>query len=76
MLYIIGFASIGLIYYLRFTFIRDKKEDIYEVILSYLTKVYKSLGLDTPRTILTDKEKALINAIKIVFPTTKNMIYI
>jgi molybdopterin/thiamine biosynthesis adenylyltransferase len=44
--------------------------------LSYLTEVYKSLGLIPPRTILTDKEKALINTIKTVFLETKNMLYI
>lgn len=53
---IVGFASIGSTFYLRFAFIRDEKEDTYEVMLSYLTKAYESLGLDTPRIILTDKE--------------------
>lgn len=53
---------------------KNEKQDSYEVILNCLAEVYESLSLEPPRTILTDKEQALMNAIETVFPTTKNMI--
>ncbi|KAJ5251594.1 hypothetical protein N7489_002004 [Penicillium chrysogenum] len=73
---IVGFAATGSTYYLGFAFIKDEKDDSYEVVLNCLAEVYESLGLDPPRTILTDKEQALMNAIETIFPSTKNMICI
>ena len=73
---IIGFTTIGLTFYISFTFIKDKKEDTYKVILSYLTKIYNSLNLEAPRTILIDKEDTLINVIKLIFPKIKSIVYI
>lgn len=73
-----GFAAIGSTFHLSFAFIRDEKEELYEVILSCLTEAYESLSLDPPYpyTILTNKEQALINAIKSVFLETKHILYI
>lgn len=76
LLNIVGFSSTGSTFHLGFAFMRDEKEGTYEVMLSCLAETYKSLGLDTPNTILTDKEQALINAIETIFPSTKNMICI
>lgn len=75
---IVGFAATGSTFYAGFAFMRDEKEDIYEVMLSCLAEVYQSLGLDPPYpyTILTDKEKALITAIESVFLETKYMLCI
>ncbi|KAJ5243941.1 hypothetical protein N7489_004037 [Penicillium chrysogenum] len=73
---IVGFAATGSTFHIGFCFMRDEKDDSYEVMLSCLAEVYESLGLTPPRTILTDKEKALMNAIKTVFPETKNMLCI
>lgn len=73
---IVGPASTSQTYFLAFAFIRDEKQDTYEVVLRCLAEAYDSLGLQYPRTILTDKERALINAIKIVFPDTKTISYI
>jgi transposase-like protein len=44
------------------------------VILSCLAEAFESLTLEPPRTILTDKEEALMNAVKLIFPGTKYMI--
>jgi transposase-like protein len=44
--------------------------------LTYLAEAYESLSLPPPRTILTDKERALMTVIETVFPDTKNMICI
>lgn len=76
LLNIIGFTTIGSTFYISFTFTKDKKEDTYEVVLSYLTKVYNSLNLEAPRTILTDKEDTLINVIKLIFLKIKSIVYI
>ena len=70
---IVGLASTGQTYFLAFAFIRDEKQDTYEVVLRCLAEAYDSLSLQYPRTILTDKERALINAINIVFPDTKTI---
>ncbi|KAJ6134805.1 hypothetical protein N7523_001127 [Penicillium sp. IBT 18751x] len=70
---IVGLASTGQTYYIAFAFIQDEKEDSYEVILRCLAEAYNSLDLVYPHTILTDKERALINAIKTVFPYTKTI---
>ena len=74
MLDIVGFTATGSTFYVGFAFIKDEKDDSYEVILSCLAEAYEALGLQQPRTILTDKEQALINAMKVVFPSTKHMI--
>ena len=74
MLDIVGFTATGSTFYVGFAFVRDEKDDSYEVILNCLAKVYEALGLEPPRTILTDKEQALMNAMKVVFPSTKHMI--
>ncbi|KAJ5441771.1 hypothetical protein N7491_004177 [Penicillium cf. griseofulvum] len=43
---IVGFAATGSTFHAGFAFMRDEKEDTYEVILSCLTEVYESLSLD------------------------------
>lgn len=70
---IVGFASTGQTFHLAFGFIQDEKQDSYEVILRCLAEAYESLEMQHPRTILTDKERALINAINVVFPDTKTI---
>ncbi|KAJ6142418.1 hypothetical protein N7471_001906 [Penicillium samsonianum] len=73
---IVGFASTGLTFHIGFAFIKDKKDDSYEVVLNCLAEAYDSLGLEYPHTILTDKEQALMDAIDTVFPNTKGMLCI
>jgi hypothetical protein len=76
LLNIVGFASIGQIFYISFAFMCDEQEETYEVMLICLAEVYNSLDLTYPQTILTDKERALYNAIKTIFPDTNHMICI
>ncbi|KAJ6126037.1 hypothetical protein N7471_010664 [Penicillium samsonianum] len=73
---IVGFAATGSTFHLAFAFMRDEKDDSYEVMLTCLAEAYESLALAPPSTILTDKEEALIKAIEVVFPSTKHMLCI
>ncbi|KAJ6126055.1 hypothetical protein N7471_010548 [Penicillium samsonianum] len=73
---IVGFAATGQTFHVGFAFMRDEHEDTYEVVLSCLAEAYEAARIDPPYpcTILTDKERALYNAITTIFPTTKHMI--
>lgn len=73
---IVGFTATGHSIYLVFAFIRDEKQSTYEVVLQCLAETYDQLGLQYPRTILTDKEEALISAINQVFPDANTIICI
>ncbi|KAJ5117506.1 hypothetical protein N7448_011138 [Penicillium atrosanguineum] len=74
MLDIVGFTPTGATFHVALAFIQDEKQETYTVILRCLAEAYDSLGLAYPRTILTDKEKALINAIRQVFRLTNIMV--
>lgn len=76
LLVIVGFTATGASIYLGFAFIRDEEQDTYEVVLQCLREAYNQLKLQYPRTILTDREEALINAIHEVFPGTETIICI
>ena len=45
MLDIVGFTTTGLTFYIAFVFIKDEKDNSYEVILTYLVEAYEALGL-------------------------------
>ena len=70
---IVSLVSTGQTCFIAFAFIKDEKQDTYETVLECLAEAYRALNLQYPRTILTDKERALINAIKVVFPDTKTI---
>ena len=73
LLNIVGFVATGSTFYLTFAFIRDKKDHMYKAMLSCLLEAYEALGLTALCTILTDKEVALITAIKFIFPEIKHI---
>lgn len=70
---IVSLAPTGQTCFIAFTFVKDEKQGTYETVLECLAEVYRGLNLQYPRTILTDKEHALINAINTVFPETKTI---
>ena len=45
---IIGFAATGSSFYVGFAFMKDEKQDSYEVVLSCLAEAFESLTLDPP----------------------------
>jgi hypothetical protein len=71
---IVGFALTRSTFYIAFTFIKDEYNDSYELILQCLAKVYDSLNLPYPSTILIDKEDTLIKAITSIFLDIKGMV--
>lgn len=71
---IAGVSATNRTYYVGFSFIKNEEETSYNFILSNLRSVLEQAGIALPRTILTDKERALINAIHTVFPSTDHML--
>ena len=68
MLDINGVTATGSTFFAAVAFIHNEQQPSYDFALTSLRGVYEQLGLEPPCTILTDKEKALINACKGVFP--------
>jgi hypothetical protein len=75
---IVGFTATGASVYLGFAFIANERQPTYETVLEFLAEVYEEskVDIDSPSTILTDKEPSLINAINAVFPETNTIICI
>lgn len=74
MLDINGVTATGSTFFAAIAFIHNEQQPSYDFALTSLRRVYEQLGLEPPCTILTDKEKALINACKAVFPDAYTMI--
>lgn len=70
---VVGFAATGSTFHLAFAFMRDEKDHTYKAMLGCLLEAYEALGLAAPRSILTDKEAALLTAIEFIFPDTKHI---
>ena len=70
MLDIVGIAATGQTFFAGFAFLSDEKQASYEFALQCLREVYSTFSSAGPRTIFTDKEKALLNSIAAVFPET------
>jgi hypothetical protein len=45
MLDIVGFTTTGSTFYVGFAFIKDERDNTYEVILGYLAEAYEALSL-------------------------------
>jgi hypothetical protein len=73
---IVGVTALNSTFYVGFGFIQDEQQASYEFVLNSLHNIYLQLGLSSPRTVLTDKDQALINALSEVFSTTDLMICI
>ncbi|KAJ5111190.1 hypothetical protein N7532_001725 [Penicillium argentinense] len=71
---IVGFTALSTSAFLGFAFLQNEQQPTYEIALDYLADVYDELQIPYPRTILTDKEDGLINAIHEVFPDTHTII--
>ena len=57
-------------------FLSDEKQPSHEFALRNLKSVYSQLNIPAtaPVTVLTDKDRALINALHEVFPETNTMV--
>ncbi|KAB2615708.1 protein FAR1-RELATED SEQUENCE 5-like [Pyrus ussuriensis x Pyrus communis] len=69
---IVGVSSFNTSFYSCFVFMQNEKEEYYVWALKMFSKI---LGVDNhPMVIITDSELALMNAIRIVFPSTSNLL--
>ena len=69
---IIGISSFNTSFFSCFVFLQKEEEEDY---VWALTKFGKILGIDNyPLVIVSDRELALMNAIKVVFPRTTNLL--
>ncbi|KAM0987652.1 hypothetical protein EV2_012136 [Malus domestica] len=69
---IIGVSSFNTSFYSCFVFMQNEKEEDYVWALKMFSKI---LGVDNHlMVIITDRELALMNAIRIVFPSTSNLL--
>lgn len=71
---IVGCDAMNATFYIGFAFVSGEQQNTYEFILRHLKTSYEHHQLPQLRTILTDKDDALINAIKTVFPLVDNLI--
>ncbi|KAI7946885.1 hypothetical protein MJO29_011412 [Puccinia striiformis f. sp. tritici] len=71
LLHVVGVDSSNKTFTFAFCFLAREQEEDYQWALEQLKS---SLAPHIPDVILTDKEKALMNAIKTVFPTTRNLL--
>jgi len=71
---IVGCNAMNSTFYVGFAFVSNEQQDMYEFVLQHLKTSYEHHQLPQLRTVLTDKDDALINAVKAVFPSADNLI--
>ncbi len=71
---IIGCTALNTTFYVGFCFMSQEKEEDYIWVLQNLRNLYIGLGIEPPKVILTDCEKALMNAITNVWPNTQGLL--
>jgi hypothetical protein len=66
---IVGITATNTAFYVGFAFLSDEKQPSYELALRNLKSVYSQLNIPVtaPATVLTDKDRALINALHETF---------
>ena len=73
---IVGPTATGKTFFIGFLFVKGKTEATYEDAMSFIAELYSYLQLEPPRTVLTDRELALIKAINKAFPETETILCI
>jgi hypothetical protein len=73
---IVGITATSATFFVGFGFIQNEQQTSYDFILRSLESVYRQIGLLSPQTIMTDKDKALLRAIEDVFPIADSMLCI
>jgi len=76
LLTIVGHTSIGITFHVGFAFLESERPEDYAWVLRHLKDAYGALGLPDPDIIVTDRDLALMQAIKEVFPTTDALLCI
>lgn len=73
---IVGSTACNKTFFAGFGFISNEKEESYNFLLQCLIDILDKEKINHPQTILTDKEKGLMNAIEQYFPFASNVICI
>jgi hypothetical protein len=73
---IIGKSSVGKSFYIGLAFIANEKEAAYKQVLQWLKGLLNQQQIPYPKTIMTDKEKALRNAVSEVYPYFFTLVFI
>jgi len=71
---IVGVTATGKTFFVGFGFVQNEQEPSLTFILNNLRDIYRKLNLADPRTFLVDKDHALINSVKTIFPDTDIML--
>jgi MULE transposase domain len=73
---IVGVNALNKSFYVGFCFLSKEDADYYEFALQNLQSIYTQLTLEFPKTIIVDKDDALIRAANSVFPSSNVIICI
>jgi len=71
---IIGVTPVNKTFFAGFGFIKNEMESSLTFLLKNLRDIYRQPSLPDPRAFLIDKDQALMNSIKTVFPSTDFML--
>ena len=71
-----GITLLNILFHKIFYFINNEIQKNYTFITKHLKNLYKKLDLSDSELVLTDNEKAFINAFLIEFPYTSNLLCI
>lgn len=71
---IMGHTAIGTSFYIGFAFLESEEQEDFEWLLECLRCLYEFYGLAHPGVIVTDRDLALMNALKVKYPRAKNLL--
>ncbi|SLM35632.1 P-loop containing nucleoside triphosphate hydrolase [Lasallia pustulata] len=74
LLKIIGIMSLGKNFWVAFCFLRSEKEGIFVWVMCCIRALYRRIGRQAPKVVLTDRALAVINALRNIFPQTKHLL--
>ena len=75
LLNIVGCTSMHSTFFVAFCYMKQETEEDYMWVLGQLKNILQQSGFSSPGVIVTDREIALMNAIRHCFPTTRGLLY-
>ena len=71
---IMGHTAIGTSFYIGFAFLEKEEQEDFEWLLDCLRCLYEFYGLMPADVIVTDRDLALMNALRVAYPRAKNLL--